>query len=202
MAAAARAMIFGARRPEFIVLFETECAVSIIPEARPAGAAIIFGGTVKNCQIAAGAVEHAVALLVIERRGEGPLGGFFAQHAEGEWIETGFPVRLSQVAPLAVGKGLGDGVGKRFCAASATRTGGEKSGRGSKQEAAASHGRKNGFCHGLKIGGLAEASTHSCFKFSLESAAKQRDWLSQSGRFPIRDQGSVIHQDRKRLFHD
>ncbi len=112
MAAAAGAVIFGAGDPELIVFFEAERARTIVPEAGPAGAAIIFGRAVENGQIAPSAMEHAGALFIIQRRGERALGGLLAQHTEGERFEPVFPLGFGELAPFAISELIRGGIGK------------------------------------------------------------------------------------------
>src|SRR5262249_46483619 len=56
------------------------CGLERLPEARPAGAAVIFGIGGEQRQITAGAGESPPTLLVIERARAGDLGAMQAQH--------------------------------------------------------------------------------------------------------------------------
>ena len=54
-------------------------ALDHVPEARPAGSAVVFGARFEQRQVAAGANEDALALFVVERARERPFGAFLAQ---------------------------------------------------------------------------------------------------------------------------
>ena len=79
MAAAAAAMHFGARHAERRVLGFADGIVERLPEARPAGAALVFGVRGEQRQVAAGAGEDALALFLQQRARTRPLGAVLAQ---------------------------------------------------------------------------------------------------------------------------
>lgn len=137
VAAAAGAVIFRSGHPKLIVFLEAERAFAIVPEAWPAGAAIIFGRAIENRQIAAGAMENALALFIVQRRGEGALSGFLAQHAEGERLEPVFPLGFGELAPLAIGEISRSRVGKGLAGLAAARAGGDQSGGRAEQKGTA-----------------------------------------------------------------
>src|SRR5215469_4292829 len=82
MAAAAMARYGGAGHAERAVLALVDRVLQRRPETRPAGAALEFGLGREQRQIAAGAAESTVAMLVEQRAGERPLGAFAAQHVK------------------------------------------------------------------------------------------------------------------------
>src|SRR5690349_19732859 len=83
VAAAARAVVLGARQEHLVVDLERDRARQRFPEARPAGAAFELGRRREQRQLAAGAHEAAVALLVVERARAGDLGAFEAKDLVG-----------------------------------------------------------------------------------------------------------------------
>src|SRR5215472_13276051 len=97
MAAAAMAGHSGAGHAERTVLALVDRVLQRRPETRPAGAALEFGLGREQRQIAAGAAESTVAMLVEQRAGERPLGAFAAQHIK--------LFRRQQLAPLVVAVG-------------------------------------------------------------------------------------------------
>src|SRR5579862_9164316 len=76
MAAAAMARHRRARHAERAVGGLVDGLVERRPEARPAGAAFEFGLRREQRQVAAGAGERAVAMLLEQLAGERPLGAF------------------------------------------------------------------------------------------------------------------------------
>src|SRR5690606_37606588 len=79
VAAAAPAMVFGARDRELVVDGGIESALDRGIEARPAGSALVLGVGSEQRRATAGADEQAAALLVVQLAAAGPLGGFFPQ---------------------------------------------------------------------------------------------------------------------------
>src|SRR3954454_969173 len=79
MAATAAAMHLGPRHAEGAVLGLAERVFQRLIEARPAGAAFEFGVGRKQRQVAAGAGEDALAMLLEQRARARPLGAFLAQ---------------------------------------------------------------------------------------------------------------------------
>ena len=147
MSAAARAMIFRARHPELIVFFKAQRAWTIIPEAWPAGAAIIFRVTVENGEIAAGAMEDTLALFVIQRGRKRPLGRLLSQDPVGERREPVFPFRIRKGAPFTVSEFAGDCVSEGFALRANARTGRNKGCRGAEEKGAPLQGEESCFCH-------------------------------------------------------
>src|SRR5262249_36158095 len=97
MAAAAMARHRRANHAEGAVLGLDDPMLQWRPEARPTGAAFEFGlGRIKR-QIAGGAAERTIAMLIEERAGERPLGALPAQHVELLWRQ--------QLAPFVVAVG-------------------------------------------------------------------------------------------------
>ena len=82
MPAATAAMLFGAGHAECRVAPIDDGPRQRLLEARPAGAAVIFGGRAEQRQVAAGAGEGAPAMFLEQRAGEGPLGAGFTQDVE------------------------------------------------------------------------------------------------------------------------
>ena len=79
MAAAAAAMHFGAQHAEGAVLGLADRVFERLVEARPAGAALEFRLGGEQRQVAAGAGEDALAMLLEQRAGARPLGALLAQ---------------------------------------------------------------------------------------------------------------------------
>src|SRR4051812_23478635 len=79
MAAATAAVDLGARHAEGAILRLAHRVVERLPEARPAGAALELGVGGKQRQVAAGAGEDALAMLLQQRAGARPLGAVLAQ---------------------------------------------------------------------------------------------------------------------------
>src|SRR4030095_15719644 len=79
MAAAAAAMFLRPEDPARQVAAIADGVWKRLPEARPAGAAVKFGGRAEQGQGAAGAGEDAPAMFVQKRAGGGPLGPCLAQ---------------------------------------------------------------------------------------------------------------------------
>src|SRR5258707_719916 len=65
------------------------------PEARPARAAFVLGRGIEQRLVAAGAAEDALALLVVQRAGEGPLGAVVAQYMVLQRVEFLLPLRFA-----------------------------------------------------------------------------------------------------------
>src|SRR3954463_13361091 len=80
VAAAAHAVVLGARDKHLVVRLRRDRSGQRRPEARPAGAALELGVRRKQRQVAAGADEAPLALLVVERARSRVLGAFVAQH--------------------------------------------------------------------------------------------------------------------------
>src|SRR6186997_610353 len=79
VSAAAAAVDFRARHPERRVLGFANGIVERFPEARPAGAALIFGFRGEQRQVAAGAGEDALAFFFQQWARTWPLGAMLAQ---------------------------------------------------------------------------------------------------------------------------
>src|SRR5690348_7139731 len=94
MAAAATARHGRANHAEGAVLALVDRMLQRRPEARPTGAAFEFGLRRIKRQIAAGAAEGAVAMLIEKRAGERPLGALPAQHVK--------LLRRQKLAPFVV----------------------------------------------------------------------------------------------------
>src|SRR5262249_8854298 len=97
MAATTMARHRGAGHAERTVLALVHRVLQRRPETRPAGAALEFGLGREQRQVATGAAESAVAMLVEQRAGERPLGAFPAEHVK--------LFRRQQLAPLIVTMG-------------------------------------------------------------------------------------------------
>src|SRR5262249_50227363 len=82
MAATRMARHRGAGHAERTVLALVHRVLQRRPKTRPAGAALEFGLGREQRQVAAGAAESTVAMLVEQRAGERPLGAFAAQHVK------------------------------------------------------------------------------------------------------------------------
>src|SRR3546814_9108687 len=96
MPAAAAAVDLGARIAELAVGRGADRIFQRRPEARPAGAAVIFGLARIERQLAACAQENAGAMLVVQGAGKGPLGRRLAQHAKLHRGEPLFPFGLGK----------------------------------------------------------------------------------------------------------
>src|SRR5262245_32474290 len=101
VAAAALAVIFGAREEQQVIGLGFEHAWDGREKARPAGAAVELHGGGVDGQIAARANEHAFALLPVERAAPGTLGTLFAQHPERVRREALAPLVLRELQRLA-----------------------------------------------------------------------------------------------------
>src|SRR5512143_3532342 len=75
-------MVFLARHDELVVDLGRDGAVDRFPEARPAGPAVVLGARFEQRQLARGADEGPLALFVVERARERPLGALLAQDVE------------------------------------------------------------------------------------------------------------------------
>ncbi len=133
MAAAAAAMHLGAHHAEGAVRGRADRIVQRLPEARPAGAALILGLGREQRQVAAGAGEGALAVLLEQRARSRPLGALVAQDL--------VLLRRQLRAPFGVGlldlEFLG---GLRRRGAQPAKGGkAEQAGDGSKQDAAIDH---------------------------------------------------------------
>src|SRR5207237_6824861 len=80
MPAAAAAMHLGTAHEQGLVDRSADSIRERLPEARPAGAALIFRVRGEQRQVAAGASEDAFALFGVERTAAGTLGAMLAQH--------------------------------------------------------------------------------------------------------------------------
>src|SRR5690554_5105256 len=96
VAAAARAMVFGARPQQLEVALGAESVGQMRVEAGPAGTAVELHVGREQRQVAAGAVIGAGTLLVVERTGERCLGAFTAQDAVLVGGEPLFPLVVAQ----------------------------------------------------------------------------------------------------------
>src|SRR5690606_11549315 len=72
---------------ERCIAARADCALQRLPEARPAGAAVVFRLRRKQRLIAAGAMEGSVAMLIVQRAGVEPLRTLMAQHTVLLWRE-------------------------------------------------------------------------------------------------------------------
>src|SRR5689334_9182991 len=79
MAAAAAAMHFDPRHAVGAVLGAADRVVERLPETRPAGAAVELGVGGEQRQVAAGAGEYPLAVLLQQRARPRPLGAVLAQ---------------------------------------------------------------------------------------------------------------------------
>src|SRR5205807_10529557 len=79
MATAAAAVYFGAQHAEHPIFGLAEGVIERLIEARPAGAALELGLRGEQRQVAAGAGEDALAMLVEERARTRPFGALLAQ---------------------------------------------------------------------------------------------------------------------------
>src|SRR5262249_54348926 len=97
MSAAAAAVHLGARNDHAVIVRRTHGALDRRVEARPAGTAVEFGLRLVERQVAGGALEHAGAMLVVERARERTFRAVLAQHLELR--------RREQAAPLVLAVG-------------------------------------------------------------------------------------------------
>src|SRR5687768_8615951 len=91
MPAATAAMAFDACHEQRIVLLGADGVGQRIPEARPAGAGLVFRFRRIDGKIAAGAMESALALFIEQWAGAGAFGVFLAQHRELRLGQGGAP---------------------------------------------------------------------------------------------------------------
>src|SRR6185503_12506393 len=101
VAAAALAVVLGARVDQVEVLLHVERAGDGGEEARPAGAGLEFHLGSKHRQAATGAGVDAGPLLVVERAGAGALGAFLAHHVVGLGRQALLPLLLRKLERLA-----------------------------------------------------------------------------------------------------
>src|SRR6185503_2446218 len=101
VAAAALAVVLGARVDQVEILLHVERARDGGEEARPAGAGLEFHLGGEHRQAAAGAGVDAGALFFVERAGAGALGAFLAQHVVGLRRQALLPLVLRQLERLA-----------------------------------------------------------------------------------------------------
>src|SRR3981081_4481572 len=80
MAAAAAAVNFGSQHPKGAVFGLADGVLERLIETRPAGAALEFRLRGKQRQVAAGASEDALAMLLEQRARSRPLGALLAQN--------------------------------------------------------------------------------------------------------------------------
>src|SRR5690606_32043337 len=93
---AAPAMDFGASREQRIVFLGADGALFGLPEAWPTGSAVEFRFGRIGGQVTAGAMNHALPFLVVERACEGALRRFLAQDRELLRRQPFLPLRLAQ----------------------------------------------------------------------------------------------------------
>src|SRR5690606_9411961 len=96
VAAAAGAMVLGARQDQLEVAPGFDRALDGLEEARPAGAAVELGARLEQGSAAAGTDERALAVLVVEFARKRRLGSFPAQHAPGVLAEPRLPLGLAR----------------------------------------------------------------------------------------------------------
>src|SRR5262245_43790485 len=92
MAAAAAAMNFGPRNADLVIGAFADRVEQRLPEARPARAAVELGLRGKQRQFAAGAVEEARALFMIERARARTFRSRLPQHGELFGRQKRFPL--------------------------------------------------------------------------------------------------------------
>src|ERR1700730_3507947 len=80
MAAAATAVNFGPQHPESAVFGLADGVIERLVKTRPAGAALEFRLRREQRQVAAGAGEYALAVLLEQRARSWPLGALLAQN--------------------------------------------------------------------------------------------------------------------------
>src|SRR5512134_2075054 len=100
VAAAALAVVLGARQEQVVVGLGLEYPRYRREEARPAGAAFVLHRRGEERQVAPGAGEHALALLVVERARPRALRALLAQHRIGRRRETLAPFILRKLQRL------------------------------------------------------------------------------------------------------
>src|SRR4051794_13038176 len=137
MAAAAPAMHLGPEHAKGAILGLADIALDRLVEARPARAALEFGVGGEQRQVAAGAGEDALAVLLEQRAGARPLGALLAQDLillRGE-LGTPFGVRLLDLEFL---RGFLSSLRGR-CSEPAEGRKAEQAGDGRQQDAAVKH---------------------------------------------------------------
>ena len=112
MTAAAPAMHLGANHAVAAIDGLADIALDRGIEARPARAALELGLGRKQRQVAAGAGENALAVLLQQRTGAGPLGAMIAQDLILLRCELGTPLGL-RLCDLELLRGLLSGLGRR-----------------------------------------------------------------------------------------
>src|SRR4051812_10183058 len=137
MAAAAPAMHLGAEHSEGAILGLADIALDRLIEARPARAALELGVGREQRQVAAGAGEYALAVLLEQRTGARPLGALFTQDVILLRRELGAPfgVRLLDLEFL---HGLLSSLGRRSSQPAQGRKA-EQAGDSRQQDAAVKH---------------------------------------------------------------
>ena len=104
VAPATAAVVFRAWHDQLEIHLGADGVGQGLPEARPAGAAVVFGIGAKQRQVAAGAVERTSSLFGVQWAAEGAFGAFFAQHLIGGRTEPLLPLRIAEL-PLGIGGG-------------------------------------------------------------------------------------------------
>src|SRR6185312_2819753 len=133
MAAAAAAMHFGAQHAKGAVRGGADRVLERLIETRPAGAALELGLRREQRQVAAGAGEDALTVLLQQRAGAWPLGALVAQYL--------VLLRRQLRAPFGIGLldlELLGGLGRRNLQPAEGRKG-EQAGDRGKQDAAVNH---------------------------------------------------------------
>src|SRR4029453_16537717 len=100
---AARAVVLRPRHDQLQVGLRADRAGQRRIEARPAGAAFELGVGREQRQVAAGAVEKALPLPVVERARAGTLGAFLAEHRVLIGREALLPLGVVQAQGLHLG---------------------------------------------------------------------------------------------------
>src|ERR1700716_2864796 len=134
MAAAAAAVNFGPQHPEGPVFGLADGVLERLVKARPAGAALEFRLRGEQRQVAAGAGEDALAMLLEQRARSRALGAFLAQDV--------ILLRGQLRAPFRIGLfdlELFRGVSRR-CPQPAEGGKANQTGKGGKQDTAVKHG--------------------------------------------------------------
>ena len=144
MAAAAPAVDLGARHDQRIVGLGADRIGQGGSEARPAGAAVVFGLRRIDGEVAAGAMIETGALFVEQRAGERAFGILAPQDEVRAPVELGLPLRIghSDLEALAGGLRL------RAEIAEAGQGQGHGGGTGQKEVASGEHG----FCLSIVAG--------------------------------------------------
>src|SRR5579863_5592243 len=169
MAAAAAAVNFGPQHPESPVFGLADGVIERLIEAGPAGAALEFGLRGEQRQVAAGASEDALAMLLEQRARARALGALLAQDLILLWRKLRAPFRVGLLDLEFLG-----GMGRRGTQPAESGKA-KQAGDGCEQDTAIDHdglrAERHSLCSVSNTGLGARSYTRSAVNFSLSCEA-------------------------------